>query len=400
MDAKSLNEMVLKPHKIQTINMKSTPKTRHRRLRTLMPGPGPNEFQEIGTLDRASPLIDLASNDYLGLSRHPEVIEAAYVAMHSQGVGSGGSRFITGSRPIHKCLEENLAQWIGRKRTFLFPSGFQANLAAVLALANRHTPVIADRLVHHSLLIGVNASKAKLHRYAHNDLKQLKRILQECLKKDPHNAPLVITESLFSMEGSSPSILQLVKLCETHGAKLLVDEAHALGVIGPKGKGLCHGLTGPSIMISGTFGKAFGCGGAFLAMDSLMGDHIIQNSGAFRYTTALAPPLAAGSLMALKLIEANPEWALKLQERAKHWRAQLTSAGWPRPPGYGPILSLLVGPDKETLALQSELELSGLLCAAIRPPTVPEGTSRLRIVLRRDLPNDSLRKLISVLKSQ
>ena len=350
------------------------------------------------TLQRAQteqpPLLDLASNDYLGLSRHPEVIEAASEALRNDGVGAGASRLVTGSRPRHAHLEADLAEWLGRACVLLFPSGFQANLAAVSVLANRHTTVLADRLIHHSLLVGVRASGARLQRFQHNDLTDLERRL-EALAGQPGSV-VVLSESLFSMEGTSPDVAALAVLCQRFGADLLMDEAHALGVLGPEGRGLCFGIE-PVRLISGTFGKAFGSGGAFLACDADLGDVLLQTSGAFRYTTALAPPLVAGAQAALNLIRSHPHWSRQLQQRASRWRDALESEGWTRPAGLGPVLPLLLGDDAAALAGQAGLEDNGLLCVAIRPPTVPEGTARLRLVLRRDLPDETVGQLLKAL---
>jgi 8-amino-7-oxononanoate synthase len=380
-----------------------------RRLRSLAPGAADSCIQasSVGTSGSACPLLDLASNDYLGLSRHPEVVAAAQVAAARDGVGAGGSRLVTGTRPVHMELEAQLANWLGRDRALLFPSGFQANLAAVLALADRHSLVIADRLIHHSLLTGVAASGARLRRFPHNDLAQLERRLSEARRARPEQRLLVLSESLFSMQGTSLDVPALAALCERFGAALLLDEAHALGVLGPGGRGLGHGI-GSIALISGTFGKAFGSGGAFLAGGELVMEWLLQSSGAFRYTTALAPPLAAGALASLQLIRrrhaeaaggaAEPAQS-DLLARARSWRDGLEAAGWPRPPGEGPILPLLVGSDERALALQSRLEAAGLLAVAIRPPTVPEGTARLRLVLRADLPAGTLVRLLGALGS-
>ncbi len=378
--------------------MQSMPPFRRRKLRTWSPGLKPNELKEEGEETQSTSLIDLASNDYLGLSRHPSLTKAAQEAMIADGVGAGASRFVTGGRPVHLALEEALASWLGRERIFLFPSGFQANLAAVIALANRHSIVIADKHIHHSLLIGVKASGARLQRFAHNDLNDLEQRLKSSNNDNANKPLLVLTESLFSMEGTSPPLKKVADLCKKYKAKLLVDEAHALGVMGPQGRGLCHGLKNPAlVMISGTFGKAFGSGGAFLATNKNIGDFILQNSGAFRYTTALAPPLAAAALAALKLIKSNSDWGLSLQQDANKLRNRLEEKGWSRPPGFGQILSLVIGHDKQALAQQRQLEASGLLSVAIRPPTVPEGTARLRLALRKDLPSETWDKLISSL---
>ena len=373
------------------------PPQRRRGLRSFAPAATAATLDLATPRSRSAPLLDLASNDYLGLSRHPEVVSAAQAAAASQGLGAGASRLVSGSRPVHGELEAALAAWLGREQVLLFPSGFQANLAAVGALADRHSLVLADRLIHHSLLTGVRASGARLQRFAHNDLAQLDSQLQAARRRAPGQRLLVLSESLFSMQGTSVDVAVLTALCAEHGAALLLDEAHALGVLGPGGRGLGHNQ--PEIaLISGTFGKAFGGGGAFLAGDALVGEWLLQSSGAFRYTTALAPPLAAGALAALALIQAEPRGEALLQ-RAARWRAGLEAAGWPRPPGTGPILPLLVGDDHRALELQQRLEAAGLLSVAIRPPTVPEGTARLRLVLRHDLPAGTLERLLTALGS-
>ena len=348
------------------------------------------------TAPGSRPLLDLASNDYLGLASHPDLLEAAGLAMQREGVGSGASRLVSGGRGVHDQLEARLAKWLQRERVLLFPSGFQANLAAVQALADRHTLVLADRLIHHSLLVGIRASGARLQRFAHNQLTDLEQRLAKARRDQPNRRLLVISESLFSMEGTSPDLEGLSARCKRFDAALLLDEAHALGVLGPGGCGLGHGLGGVSL-ISGTFGKAFGSGGAFLAGDGLVGEWLLQHSGPYRYTTALAPPLAAAALAALTNIQQHPERASQLVDRAERWRNRLEQAGWPRPPGYGPILPLLVGDDRRALSLQQQLEQAGLLSVAIRPPTVPEGTARLRLVLRHDLPRGSLDLLLRAL---
>ena len=373
------------------------PAQRRRSLRSFAPAATAATLEQPTANGSSTPLLDLASNDYLGLSRHPKVVAAAQAAAASQGLGAGASRLVSGSRPVHGELEAALAAWLGREQVLLFPSGFQANLAAVGALADRHSLVLADRLIHHSLLTGVRASGARLQRFAHNDLAQLDSQLQAARRRAPGQRLLVLSESLFSMQGTSVDVAVLTALCAEHGAALLLDEAHALGVLGPGGRGLGHNQ--PEIaLISGTFGKAFGGGGAFLAGDALVGDWLLQSSGAFRYTTALAPPLAAGALAALALIQAEPRGEALLQ-RAARWRAGLEAAGWPRPPGSGPILPLLVGDDRQALELQQRLEAAGLLSVAIRPPTVPEGTARLRLVLRHDLPAGTLARLLTALGS-
>ncbi len=377
--------------------MNKIPKARLRTLRTITNGSRPGELKILKDNNQTTSLIDLASNDYLGLSHHPTVIESIKSSIGIEGVGSGASRFITGSKPIHKQLEESLSDWLDQECVLLFPSGFQANIAAVMALADRHTTIIADRLIHYSLLVGVKASGARLQRFAHNDLLDLEKKLKSCAQTGSTQNPLVITESLFSMEGTTPPLNEMSSLCKKYGARFLVDEAHALGILGYQGRGLCYGLTTPVTMISGTFGKAFGSGGAFLATNKLLGEELIQRSGAFRYTTALAPLLCKGAYTALNLIQSNPTWGVKLQEEASNWRAELKKSQWSYPKGIGPIISIMIGSDLEALKHQNILEENGLLSIAIRPPTVPEGTARLRVVLRKDLPSHTLNKLLIAL---
>ena len=366
---------------------------RRRQLRVFAAGaPG------LLTAPGGSALLDLASNDTLALSRHPALVQAAQAAIAASGVGAAASRLVSGTRPEHAQLEQALASWLGRGRVLLFPSGFQANIAAVAALADRHSLVLADRLIHHSLLVGVQACGGRLQRFAHNDLADLEQRLGRARKQDAQRRLLVVSESLFSMEGTSPNLPALAGLCQRHGAKLLLDEAHALGILGPGGRGLGHGLAGVSL-ISGTFGKAFGSGGAFLACDGQLGEHLLQTSGAFRYSTALAPALAAAAWASLELI-AGPygdRARTELAAAGEHWRNQLEAAGWPRPPGQGPILALKVGSDGLALGLQAQLEAAGLLVVAIRPPTVPEGEARLRISLRPGLPAPTLARMLAAI---
>ena len=380
--------------------MPEIPNSRIRKLRTWAPGKRSSELIGEDENKNQITLIDLASNDYLDLARHPLLIEAARHTLETDGVGSGGSRFITGSRNIHQKLETKLAEWLDREIVLIYPSGFQANLAAVLALSDRHTPVICDRLIHHSLLVGVKASGAKLFRFKHNNLSELEKLLKKSRQNNPRKQPLVITESLFSMEGTTAPIKEISKLCIEYDSKLLIDEAHAFGVMGSAGRGESFELKEPISIISGTFGKAFGSGGAFLATDKITGKNLIQNCGAFRYTTALAPPLCASALAALNLIKSNPNWGSELKEKSKALRDRLSQVGWQRPAGEGLIISIILGSDRLAMDYQERLEAQGLLTVAIRPPTVPEGKSRLRLVIRRNTPDQAFERLIEILKNK
>lgn len=366
---------------------------RRRQLRTFI-------SKAAGHLETPSgnSLLDLASNDTLGLGRNPKISRAAIASIEKGGVGAGASRLVSGSRPEHEQLEIALAKWLNRGRVLLFPSGFQANIAAVAALAGRHSLVLADQLIHHSLLVGIKATGAKLQRFKHNNLEDLQQKLEQIRADDVERELLVISESLFSMEGSSPDVKALAMLCTKYNASLLLDEAHALGIMGMEGKGLGHGIEGITL-ISGTFGKAFASGGAFLAADGGVAEKLLQTSGAFRYSTALAPALAAAALEALELIGSADAEQMRqqLSASANEWRNTLEQHGWPRPPGNGPILAIKLGEDKKALEMQKQLEQAGLLVIAIRPPTVPEGQAQLRVSLRPNMPKDCLKRFMAIL---
>jgi 8-amino-7-oxononanoate synthase len=366
---------------------------RRRQLRTFI-------SKAAGHLETPSgnSLLDLASNDTLGLGRNPKISRAAIASIEKGGVGAGASRLVSGSRPEHEQLEIALAKWLKRGRVLLFPSGFQANIAAVAALAGRHSLVLADQLIHNSLLVGIRATGAKLQRFKHNNLEDLKQKLEQIRVNDVERELLVISESLFSMEGSSPDVKALAMLCAKYNAHLLLDEAHALGIMGMEGKGLGHGIE-EITLISGTFGKAFASGGAFLAANEPVAEKLLQTSGAFRYSTALAPPLAAAALEALEFIGSADAEQMRqqLSSNANKWRNTLEQHGWPRPPGNGPILAIKLGGDKAALEVQKQLEQAGLLVIAIRPPTVPESQAQLRLSLRPNLPEDCLERFMAIL---
>ena len=370
------------------------PKNRIRKLETFSLGKKPYELKTLNFDNKE--LIDLCSNDYFGLSRDKDIINSSFEISLSQGLGSGSSRFITGSRPIHELLETQLAEWLNQERVLLFPSGFQANIAAVQALANRHSIVIADKLIHNSLLIGVKVAQSKLVRFAHNDLKDLEEKIYKFKSKD--NSILIVVESLYSMEGSIAPLKEITQICKKHNVQLLVDEAHAIGIMGPEGKGLSFNYADSTTLITGTFGKAFGSGGAFIACDSDIGEHIIQTSGAFRYTTALSPALAAGAFKALQKIKNNKEWGSDLLKFAQKWKmAIIRNFNYPVK-GESHILSIIIGPEEKTMHLQEYLKENGFLAIAIRPPTVPVGESRIRITVRKNLNQEILREFASILR--
>ncbi len=368
------------------------PQNRLRKLRTFGLGKKVFEF----TNDKETNLIDLCSNDYFGLSRDKDIIKAAYETSLSQGLGSGSSRFISGTREVHQLLENELAEWLNQDKVLLFPSGYQANIAAVQALANRKSIVIADKLIHNSLLTGVRASGAKLIRFLHNNPRDLKLKLSNFSNKA--KSILVIVESLYSMEGTLAPLKEIISICQEYKAELLVDEAHALGIAGTDGKGLCNEFPKSVTMISGTLGKSFGSGGAFLACKEVLGEKLIQNSDPFRYTTALSPSLTAGALKALEKIKYS-NWGLELLDLSKKWRDEIIKIGKFKVQGDCHILSIIIGDENETLRFQEYLEKKGFLAIAIRPPTVQIGKSRIRITIRKTFNQEILNKFIEALKS-
>ena len=374
--------------------LQQQPPARRRQERCFAPCPEGLRSDPGKDGGKGRPLLDFSSNDYLGLAR-------TAAASHGPGVlavggGSGASPLITGLRPVHRQLREALGAWLGRERVFLFPSGFQANVSLLAAVADRHCLVLADRLCHHSLLLGVRASGARLQRFAHNDLGDLQRRLGAARQRHPARRLVVVSESLFSMEGTSPDVAGLAEVCRRFGALLVLDEAHALGVLGPLGRGLGWGQ--PHVHgVVGTFGKALGSGGAMVAVDGTLGDYLLQFCGGYRYSTALAPALAATTLANLQRLPGLEPERQALLARAGQLRQRLVDLGYPRPPGHGPVVPILVGDDEAALALQQRLEEAGLLVAAIRPPTVPRGAARLRVVLRLGQPPQAVDTLVQTL---
>ena len=378
------------------MNLKKIPSNRIRKLRTLSLGKEEYTFCDL----KHSPsieLIDLCSNDYFGLSRDIDIINAAYNLTLKEGLGSGSSRFISGSRPIHELLEKKLSEWLNQEKVLLFPSGFQANIAAIQTLADRNSIIIADKLIHNSLLVGAQTSGSKLIRFLHNNLNDLEKKLSKFSSQK--KSILVVVESLYSMEGSIAPIEEISEICKRYGVKLLVDEAHSIGILGNEGRGLCNELTNDITMISGTLGKSFGSGGAFLACNSKVADQIIQTCGAFRYTTALAPTLAAGALKSLEKIKINKTWGRDLIRASKEWKDEISKINKYAIKGDCQILSIIIGDEDQTMLLQKYLEDHGFLAIGIRPPTVPNGQSRIRITIRRTLNKKILKEFILALKN-
>lgn len=328
-------------------------------------------------------LIDFSSNDYLGLSLHPDVMDRAANYALRLGAGSGAARLVTGTSPQCLAVEAKLAALKGTETALLFASGWQANTSivpALAALSRSSLTLFADRLVHASLHAGTAQAGARQIRYRHNDLEHLERLL----RSPEHQAGLrlILTESVFSMDGDCADLPALCVLAERYGAILYVDEAHATGVVGPRGAGLCTLLPKDApVIVMGTLGKALGGFGAYVAGPQLLIDGLIQACDGFIYSTA-PPPAVLGALdAALDLIPAMDGERAALHAQAERVRAAAKARGLPTFGSSSQIVPIGLGEEERALAAMAAFEARGLLAVAIRPPTVPKGSSRLRLTL-------------------
>ena len=348
---------------------------RRRRRRTLR---GDHDTADI-ELD-GHRCVDFCSNDYLGLSAHPELIEAFIGAARIHGVGARASHLITGHQPEHEALEQELAAWTGRERAIVFSTGYMANLGLAAALATRGDAVYGDRLNHASLIDGGRLSRAALHHYPHGDAAALERQLAV----QPSGRALVLSDGVFSMDGDLAPLPALAAACSKHGAFLAVDDAHGLGVVGESGRGsLEHfGLTTAQVpALVGTFGKAFGSFGAFVAGSADLIDTLIQNARTYIYTTALPPAVAAATRAALAVSIAEPWRRERVLALTRRFRELVREAGLPLADSLTPIQPILLGGADRAVRASQALFERGFFVAAIRPPTVPADTSRLRVTL-------------------
>jgi 8-amino-7-oxononanoate synthase len=333
-------------------------------------------------------LIDFCSNDYLGLSRHPDVTRAFVAAANTHGVGSGASHLVTGHGVEHEALEEELAAFTGREKALVFSAGYMANLGIIGALAGQKSLIVADKLNHASLIDGCRLSGAEVRRYPHADSA---RATEQISKAMPGaDTRLLVTDGVFSMDGDLAPLPELARAAADAAAWLVVDDAHGLGVVGRTGRGCCEhfGLGSNEVpVLIGTFGKAFGTFGAFVAGDTDLIEFLIQKARTYIYTTALPPAVAAATRAALGVSERESWRREKVLALAGRFRAGLKDRGIGVPqelrllvPGTT-IVPIVVGDEARALALSAALEKRGFLVAAIRPPTVPPGTSRLRVTL-------------------
>jgi len=345
------------------------------------------------------PRVNLADNDYLGLSRDPAVVEAAASALREWGASSSASPLVTGYTEVHQRLERTLAEWQRYPHALVMNTGFAANAAVLGGLPKQGDLVLADRLVHASMLDGILASGARLRRFPHNDLDALELMLHE--EPALGGVIFVVTESVYSMDGDGPDLRRLASLRKRFGFCWVLDEAHATGWYGVTGTGLQEhqGVPAAADIVVGTLGKGLGSQGAYvLSHAPEVRDALVNFAGEFVYSTYLAPTSAAAALAAIgRVRELAPERP-RLQAMSGEWRDALCDAGFAVPTGDSPIIPLILGDSDVTLRFAEALRTSGFMVSAIRPPTVPVRTGRIRISLRRGLTPADLASFLSVLK--
>jgi len=342
--------------------------------------------------------LDFCSNDYLDLRRDPRLAEASARAAREWGCGSGGARLLRGTTPLHDELERELATWKGLEGCLLFNTGFQCNTTVIPSLLKPGDAVFSDALNHASLVDGCRTAKnrgAHLGIYRHLDLKDLETQLLRWRSQTPDEGlALVVTDGIFSMDGDAANLPALLALCERHRALLMVDEAHASGLLGDTGAGLAEhqGVKGRIPILMGTLGKALGSFGAFVACDPLLREEFVNTCRGFIFSTALPPPSLGASLAALRIAQSEP-WR---RTRALGHAARLRNAlDLPECPSA--IIPVQIGTDAEALRVSRALQEQGFDVRAIRPPTVPEGTARLRITTGAHLEDASVEALIQAL---
>jgi len=325
------------------------------------------------------PYLSFCSNDYLGLANHPKLIEALQQGAQNFGVGSGASHLVSGHFDAHHELEQTLAQFVGKPAALSFSTGYMANLGAVQALVGRGDTVFADKLNHASLNDAMQLSRAEVKRYRHNDVAHL----AEMLAQTKSGRKLIITDAVFSMDGDIAPVSELLALCEQNDAWLLIDDAHGFGVLGEGGRGaMSHfKLNSPRIIYMATLGKAAGVAGAFVAAEQVVIDTLLQAARSYIYTTASPPALSVAVLASLKLIREEDWRRERLQQLITQLRAGMRNLPWQLMESSTPVQPLMVGSNEAALSLSEGLRERGIWVPAIRPPTVPQGTARLRITL-------------------
>jgi 8-amino-7-oxononanoate synthase len=323
--------------------------------------------------------LSFCSNDYLGLANCPELIAAMQKAAGDSGVGSGASNLITGHHRFHDALEKQLAKFVEMPAALLFSTGYMANIGVIGALMGRHDAIFADKLNHACLNEGAYLSRAAFHRFAHNDVIALEKLLKESTA----NHKLIAADAVFSMDGDIAPLAEYLALCEKYDAYLYIDDAHGFGVLGEHGKGsLSHlKLKSPRIIMMATLGKAAGVAGAFVAGEQVVIDYLIQKANSYVYSTPAPPALSATLSAAVTLIENGNDLRAHLRILISILKANLDLKNWQLLPSDTAVQPLVIGGNREALALSEHLQAQGILLPAIRPPTVPMNTARLRISL-------------------
>jgi len=325
-------------------------------------------------------LLNLSSNDYLGLALDPRVIAAAQAAAARWGAGSGASRLVAGHYALHDAVEQQLAAFKGTEAAVIFSTGYAANLGVIAALAGPGDLIFSDKLNHASIYDGIKLSGAHLQRFPHRDLERLEKLL---LKAGGARRRLIVTDSVFSVDGDLAHLSGLVDLKERHRAWLMIDEAHATGVLGPRGGGLAEalGLTSRVDIHLGTFSKALGSLGGYVAGDRRLIDYLHNRARSFIYSTALAPPVLGSIAAALEIVAQEPQRRAYLLAEAEKFRRGLKDAGLDTLGSETQIIPVLVGENPRTLEFAARLRERGLMAVALRPPTVPHGRARVRFSL-------------------
>ena len=340
-------------------------------------------------------MLAFCSNDYLGLAGHPAVTEAMTEAAAIHGVGGGASHMICGHHRLHHELEEALATHTGREAALLFSTGYMTNLGVISALAGRHDVVLEDRLNHASLIDGARLAGARLKRFAHADSESLEQFLASGKRH-----ALVATDGVFSMDGDLAPLDALAALCRDYEVPLMVDDAHGIGVLGKSGGGLTEtrGLSQSQVpILVGTLGKALGVSGAFVAGSRALIDYLVQKARTYIYTTAMPPALAAATLQSLSICR-DEYWRRERLARLVAWfRDEASALGYELMVSSTPIQPLLVGSSEAAMALSRALEDRGILVPAIRPPTVPNGSARLRFTFSASHSDAHMQRLLEAL---
>ena len=348
-------------------------------------------------------LFDFSSNDYLALSDHPKLKEASKRAVDSLGVSASASRLLSGDLKIHHQLEDRVAEFKSKESALVFNSGYQANVGIISALYDKGDAVFCDRLSHASIIDGVQQSGAKLFRFSHNDLDHLESLLKKESNKFKNR--LIVTETVFSMDGDKPPLKELVDIKAKYDCFLMVDEAHATGIFGPNGAGVVEeqGLSDRIELIMGTFSKALGSFGAYLACSEKVKQYLINSCRSFIYSTALPPAVIAADIEAVNIVRDEPFRRKTLLANADFFRTRLREAGFDVK-GSSQIVPLIVPDTEKAARISRQLQKSRFWVLPIRPPTVPQGQARLRFSLTYHHTKQLLEKLadriIEVMQSE